>query len=75
MAMPPHSFGPRVHAVRLEKVDEQQWLVTIDEHPLPPQFISERDARDAAAAELVRLDAVALALLRRTRSGLTRKQS
>jgi hypothetical protein len=69
--MPPGSFGTRVHAVRLERLDEQQWRVTIDEHPLSPRFLSEREARDAVAAEVVRLDAVALALLRRTRSGLT----
>jgi len=74
MAMPPHSFGTRIHTVRLERVDEQQWRVTIDEHPLSPTFLSEREARNAVAAEVVRLDAVALALLRRTRSGLMRKQ-
>jgi hypothetical protein len=75
MAMPPHSFGTRVHAVRLERVDEKRWRVTIDEHPLSPTFLSEREARNGVAAEVVRLDAVALALLRRTRSGLMRKQS
>jgi hypothetical protein len=48
--------------------------VTVDGHPLAPSFRSERDARDAGAAEVVRLDAVALALLRRTRSGLSRKR-
>jgi hypothetical protein len=74
MALPPHSFGTRVHAVRLERVDERQWRITIDEHPLSPTFVSEREARNAAAVEVVRLDAVALALLRRIRSGLSRKQ-
>ena len=74
MAMPPHSLGTRVHAVRLEGVGERQWRITIDEHPLSPTFLSEREARNAVAAEVVRLDAVALALLRRTRSGLRRKQ-
>jgi hypothetical protein len=48
--------------------------VTVAEHPLSPTFISEREAQDAGAAEVVRLDAVALALLRRTRSGLSRKR-
>ena len=72
MALPPHSFGTRVHAVRLERVDEQQWRVTIDKDSLSPTFVSEREARNAAAAEVVRLDAVALALLRRIRSGLSR---
>ena len=74
MALPPRSLGNRVRVVRLERVDEQQWRVTIDEHPLSPTFISEREAQDAGVAEVVRLDAVALALLRRTRSGLSRKR-
>ena len=74
MALPPHSLGTRVHAVRLERVDEQQWRVTIDEHRLSATFASEREARNAMAAEVIRLDAVALALLRRTRSRVTRKQ-
>lgn len=74
MAMPPQSLGTRVHAVRLERVDERQWRVTVDEHPLSATFLSEREARNALAAEVVRLDAVALALLRRTRSGMMRKQ-
>jgi hypothetical protein len=74
MGLPPHSLGTRVHAVRLVRVDEQQWRVTIDDHPLSPAFLSEREARNAVAAEVVRLDTVALALLRRTRSGLSRKQ-
>ena len=75
MAMPPHSLGTRLHAVRLERVDGQGWRVSVDEHPLSPTFLSERDARHALAAEVVRLDAIALALLRRTRSGLMRKRS
>jgi hypothetical protein len=60
--------------VRLERVGEQQWRVTIDERTLSRTFISQGEARHAATAEVVRLDAVALALLRRTRSGLMRKQ-
>lgn len=74
MALAPHSLGTRVHAVRLERVDEQQWRVTVDQHALSATFASEREARNAVAAEVARLDAVALALLRRTRSGLSRKQ-
>lgn len=74
MALPPHSFGTRVHTARLDKVDEQRWRVAVDEHPLPATFASEREARSAVAAEVVRLDAVALAVLRRTRSRLSRKQ-
>jgi len=60
--------------VRLERVGEQQWRITIDERLLSRTFISEGEARNAGTAEVVRLDAVALALLRRTRSGLMRKQ-
>jgi hypothetical protein len=74
MALPPHSFGSRAQAVRLERVGEQQWRVTIDDHPLSPTFVSEGEARNAAASEMARLDAVALALLRRIRSGLNRKR-
>jgi len=74
MALPPRSLGTRVHVVRLERVDEQRWRVTVDENPLSPTFVSEREAWSAMDAEVVRLDAVALALLRRTRSRLTRKQ-
>jgi hypothetical protein len=74
MALPPLSFGTRVHAVRLERVTGHEWRVTIDEHALPATFASELEARHAMAAEVVRLDAVAFALLRRTRSRLTRKQ-
>jgi hypothetical protein len=74
MALPPHSIGTRVHAVRLERVDEQRWRVTVDEHALSPMFASQCEARNAAAAEVIRLDALALALLRRTRSSLNRKQ-
>jgi hypothetical protein len=60
--------------VRLERVGEQQWRVTIDECLLSPTFISEGEARNAGAAEVVRLDAVSLALLRRIRSSLNRKR-
>ncbi len=74
MALPPHSFGTRVHAVRLERVAEDRWRVEVDQRPLPATFASEREAQDAVAAEIVRLDAVALAVLRRTRSRLSRKQ-
>ncbi|HET8542124.1 MAG TPA: hypothetical protein VFL83_19765 [Anaeromyxobacter sp.] len=49
--------------------------MSIDEHLLSPTFASEGEARAAGAAEVVRLDAVALALLRRTRSCLGRKRS
>jgi hypothetical protein len=60
--------------VRSERVGEQQWRVSIDEHPLSSTFVSEQEARNAAADAVVRLDAVALALLRRIRSSLNRKR-
>ncbi len=63
-----------MHSVRLERVDEHRWKVEIDHRPLPATFASERDAQGAVAAEVARLEAVALAVLRRTRSRLGRKQ-
>jgi hypothetical protein len=74
MALPPSSFGTRAHPVRLERVREHQWRASVDEHPLSPTFVSEREARDAGAGEVVRLDVVGLALLRRIRSRLNRKR-
>ena len=74
MGLPPHSFGTRAHSVRPERVGEQRWRVIIDERPLSPIFVSEGEAREAGTAEAVRLDAVALALLRRVRAGLNRKR-
>ncbi len=63
-----------MHDVRLVRDDEQRWRATIDQRALWTTFASEREARNAVAAEVARLDAVALALLRRIRSGLGRKQ-
>lgn len=74
MGLPPHSFGDRVRTVRLERVAGPRWRVTVGEQPLASTFESEREARNAAAAEELRLDALALALLRRARSGPRRKQ-
>ena len=71
MALPPVSFGGGVRTVRLERVEEQQWRVTIDGHVLSPAFMSEREAR---VAEVTRIDGVARALLRRIGAGLSRKQ-
>ncbi len=74
MALPPRWFGIHGQAVRVERVGERQWRVTIDERPLPATFGSELEAREAGAAEVMRLEAVALALLRRIRSSLNRKR-
>jgi hypothetical protein len=74
MALPPHSFGTRSRAVRLDEVDEQRWRVSIDGERLPALFISERAAREAGAAEVVRLDGLARALLRHIHAGLRRKR-
>jgi hypothetical protein len=48
--------------------------VTVDRDRLSPTFASEGEAREAGTAEVVRLDAIALALLRRTRSRSIRKR-
>ena len=74
MALPPHSLGNRVRTVRLERDDARRWRVSVDAHPLSPTFASEGEARDAGAAEVARLDALALALLRRARACLGRKR-
>jgi hypothetical protein len=60
--------------VRIDRVDELRCRVTVGEHPLARIFGSEHEARNAAAAEVVRLDAIALALLGRIRSRSRRKQ-
>jgi hypothetical protein len=57
-----------------KQVGEQRWGVTVGGRSLPPTFASEREARDTGVAEVVRLDAVSLALLRRIRSSLNRKR-
>lgn len=75
MALPPITFGSRTHALRLEKIDERGWRAVVDDRPLTPTCPSEREAWEAGAAEVARLDAVALALLRRARAGLGRKRS
>jgi hypothetical protein len=64
-----------VHAVRLERVGERRWHVTVDETRLPATFVSEREARNAGVTEVVRLDAVARALLRRVCSRSSRKRA
>lgn len=61
--------------ILLERVDEQRWRVTIDGHALSSSFASEREARDAGAAEGLRLDGIARALLTRVRRGLSRKRT
>jgi hypothetical protein len=75
MALPPHSLGTRVRTVRLESVDARRWRVSVDDRRLSPTFASEAEARGAGAAEAARLDAIALALLRRVRSRSSRKRS
>lgn len=74
LALPPRSFGTRFHAVRLQRADEGRWHALVDQHPLPATFASEGEAQKAVAAEVVRLDAVAIAVLRRIRSRSSRKQ-
>ena len=75
MALPPHSLGTRHRAVRLETVDERHRRVVVDGRRLPGIYVSEREAREAGTAEVLRLDGVARALLRHIRAGLDRKRS
>ncbi len=75
MALPPHSFGTRHRPVRLETVDERHWWVVVDGRRLAAVYGSEREAREAGAAEVSRLDGVQRALLRHIRAGLDRKRS
>lgn len=74
MALPPHALGTRARTVRLERVDARGWRVSVDARALSPTFASEGEARDAGGAEVVRLDALALALLRRVRARSSRKR-
>ena len=74
MALPPRFLGTRAHPTRLQRVDAQRYRVTVGEHPLSPIFGSADEAREAGMAEEKRLDAIALALLRRIRSRSSRKQ-
>lgn len=64
-----------MRAVALERAVEQRWRVTVDGRLLSPSFVSEREAREAGAAEGARLDGVAHALLIRVRRGLNRKRA
>jgi hypothetical protein len=57
-----------------KRVGEQRWGVTLGGRSLPLTFASEAEARDTGGAEVVRLDAISLALLRRIRSSLNRKR-
>ena len=75
VALPPQAFGARARSVTPKRVDEQQWRVTIDGNLLSSSFVSEREAREAGAAEGVRLDSLARALLIRVRRGLSRKRT
>lgn len=74
MALPPRSLGTRVRPTRIQRVDAQRYRVTVGERALSRAFDSADEAREAAMAEAVRLDAMALALLRRIRSRSSRKQ-
>lgn len=74
MALPPSSLGARVRSLRIERIGERRWRTLVDEHPLAPTYCSEREAREAGSAEVARLDAVALALLRHVRAASLRKR-
>ncbi|WP_242343380.1 hypothetical protein [Anaeromyxobacter terrae] len=72
--MPPRTLGDRGHLVRVAPLEGRGFAVTVDGGALAATFSSEPEARAAASAEALRLDAVAGALLRRLRRGLRRKQ-
>lgn len=74
MALPPCAIGDRSHTVLVEGVCDERWRVHVDGRLLPPTFTSEVGARDAATVEVIRLDAIAYALLRRLRAASSRKQ-
>lgn len=73
MSLPPRGFGGRgEHAVLVEG-RAGAFTALIDGRPLAGAFASERAARLAVAAQVLRLDATELALLGRIRRGLLRK--
>lgn len=74
MGLPPRAFGSRYRTVRLETVEVQRWRVTIDGALLPALFVSEREAREAAEAEVVRLDGISRALVRHIQTRAARKR-
>jgi hypothetical protein len=74
VALPPRLLGAHRRPVRLERADDQRYRAYVGEQPLSATFGSAEEAREAAAAEGVRLDALALAFVRRVRSRSSRKQ-
>lgn len=75
MSMPPRTLGEGGrHRVRVDPREGSRWSVTVDGGALAGTFASEQEARAAAAAEALRRDALAGALLRRVRRSLRRKQ-
>ena len=73
MGMPPRSLGDRGHLVRVDRLENGGWAVTVNGGAVAT-FSSEPEARGTAAQETLRLDAEAGALLRHLRRGLRRKQ-
>jgi hypothetical protein len=74
MSMPPRTLGERGHVVCVERCGRCGWIASVDGRTLPATFPTEPEARAAVASERVRLDGIALALLRRVRRDLRRKQ-
>lgn len=72
MALPPRSLAHR-RPVRLERSQGERYRVFVGEQLLSETFASAEEAREAGTAEVVRLDALALAFLRRIRSRSGRK--
>ncbi len=74
MSLPPRWFGDRgEHAVVVNRRRGGAWTAFVDGRLLSDRFESERAARLAASAQVLRLDGTAHALLRRVRRGLWRK--
>lgn len=74
MSMPPRTLGERAHVVCVVRCEPCGWTASVDGRTLPVTFPTELEARAAVASERVRLDGIALSLLRRVRRDLRRKQ-
>jgi hypothetical protein len=74
MSLPPRWFGDRgEHGVIVARRGGGAWVAVVDGHPLGHGFGTEREARLAAAAQVLRAEGTAHALVRRVRRGLWRK--
>ena len=56
----PSSFHVGAHVVRVTKVMEGRWTLTVDEAPGPNSYATQADAWEAGVREADRLDRAAL---------------